>query len=110
MTPETVGMVLVLVAAMVEGFAHIFFKKATLYPARKVFWIALGIGLFSIEVSTYTGALQFLDVAVAFPLGSLSFVATTLLSVWLLGEKVTRTRWIGVVLILVGAALVAGQA
>jgi uncharacterized membrane protein len=51
-----------------------------------------------------------LAVSIAFPLGSLSFVAVTFLSQCLLRERVDRTRWVGVVLILLGASLVAGHA
>lgn len=110
MTGVMLGVVLVLVATLFEGFAHVFFKKATLDAARKAGWIGIGVAFFAVEVLVYTGALQFLDVSTAFPLGSVSFIATTLLSVWLLGETVTPTRWLGVGLILVGAILVAGQA
>jgi len=46
------------------------------------------------------------DVSFVWPLTALSFVFTTFAAVWFLGEKVTSARWIGVVLILIGAGLV----
>ncbi|MCD6052520.1 MAG: putative rane protein [Verrucomicrobia bacterium] len=46
------------------------------------------------------------DVSFVWPLTALSFVFTTFAAVWFLGEKVSTTRWIGVVLILIGAGLV----
>ena len=67
-------------------------------------------GLFVAETLMYTGALTFLDVSTAYPIGSLSFVAVTVLSHFILGERVTRHRWIGVGLILLGASLVVAQA
>lgn len=46
------------------------------------------------------------DVSFVWPLTALSFVFTTFAAVWFLGEKVTSVRWLGVILILVGAGLV----
>jgi drug/metabolite transporter (DMT)-like permease len=46
------------------------------------------------------------DVSFVWPLTALSFVFTTFAAVWFLGEKVSSLRWIGVVLILIGAGLV----
>jgi uncharacterized membrane protein len=46
------------------------------------------------------------DVSFVWPMTSLSFVFTTFAAVWFLGEKVTSVRWIGVVLIVIGAGLI----
>ena len=65
--------------------------------------------LFVFEALFYTAALQRLDVSTAYPLGALSFVSVTLFSRWLLKETVDRKRWIGLALIVCGAALVVVQ-
>jgi len=46
------------------------------------------------------------DVSLIWPLTSLGFVLTALSARFILHEQVTGTRWIGVALIVVGAALV----
>jgi uncharacterized membrane protein len=46
------------------------------------------------------------DVSFVWPLTALSFVFTTFAAMWFLHEKVSTTRWIGVVLILIGAGMV----
>jgi drug/metabolite transporter (DMT)-like permease len=46
------------------------------------------------------------DVSFIWPLTSLSFVMTTLAAQFFLHEKVTTVRWGGVVLIMIGAALI----
>ncbi|HEY1171241.1 MAG TPA: DMT family transporter [Verrucomicrobiae bacterium] len=46
------------------------------------------------------------DVSFVWPLTALSFVFTTFAATWFLGEKVSSVRWLGVILILVGAGLV----
>ncbi|MDR3440113.1 EamA family transporter [Telmatospirillum sp.] len=106
MTAALVGVLLVVLCTMIEGFAQIFLKKSSAVCDRRRLWAVIGIALFVIEALVYTVALQFLDVSTAYPIGSLSFVAVTVLSRWMLGETVTRTRWVGVGLIIVGAGLV----
>jgi drug/metabolite transporter (DMT)-like permease len=46
------------------------------------------------------------DISLVWPLTSLSMVMTTLAAIVLLGEKVSGTRWAGVVLMMLGAALI----
>jgi drug/metabolite transporter (DMT)-like permease len=110
MTPTQFGIVLALVATLIEGFAQVFLKKAALSSTRKGSWRVLGFAFFGVETLVYTWSLRYLAVSIAFPLGSLSFVAVTLLSQCILRERVDRTRWIGIAFILVGASLVAGHA
>jgi drug/metabolite transporter (DMT)-like permease len=46
------------------------------------------------------------DISFLWPLTALSFVFATLAAIWFLGEHVSAIRWIGVVLIMAGAALI----
>ena len=46
------------------------------------------------------------DISFLWPLTALSFVFATLAAMLFLGETVSRTRWIGVVLIVIGAAFI----
>jgi drug/metabolite transporter (DMT)-like permease len=108
MSGTLLGVVLVVACAAIEGFAQMFFKLSG--SGRRVLWIGLGLGFFAAETLIYSGALTLLDVGTAYPLGSLSFIAVAVLSQVFLGERVSRQRWIGVVLILVGAGLVVAHA
>jgi drug/metabolite transporter (DMT)-like permease len=110
MSPVAFGVLLVVVSTMVEGFGQIFLKKSALDAARRHLWILLGVAVLIVEVLLYSGALRFLAVSTAFPITSLSFVMVTLLSHWLLGEKVTPLRWAGVGLILIGTSLIVAHA
>lgn len=51
-------------------------------------------------------ALTEVEVSKAYPILALSFGLTTILSVMLLEEQVSKTRWLGVGLISLGAAIV----
>jgi drug/metabolite transporter (DMT)-like permease len=109
-TFTTIGVLFAVAAAMLEGFAQLFLKKSVLAGRRRGYWIGLGVALFVLESIVYTGALRHLDVSTAFPLSSLSFVVVTLLSQWMLRERVTAMRWLGVGLILSGTVLLVADA
>jgi undecaprenyl phosphate-alpha-L-ara4N flippase subunit ArnE len=106
MSPTLIGVLLVVLAAAIEGFGQIFLKKSTLEQVRRPVWLASGMAVFAVQAVVYTGALKFLDVSTAFALGTLSFVSVALLSKWLLREPVTISRWVGVGLIMAGASLI----
>jgi len=46
------------------------------------------------------------DISFLWPLTGLSFVFATFAAIWFLDERVSAARWIGVVLIMAGAALI----
>ncbi len=125
MMHELTGVAVMLAAVSVESFAQLFlklgaagahgmpspgpgegaFRSLPSLPARV--WLALGILAYGLEILLYTAALYFLDVSVAFPLGSLCFVGVALLSRVFLKEAVGPVRWLGVACILAGAVFVA---
>jgi len=125
MTPEATGILATIAAVGVESFAQLFLKigasggagiLAGPWRARAGriaagssarAWISLGLLAYGCEVLLYTLALHFLEVSVAFPLGSLCFVGVALLSRIFLGEAVGRVRWLGILCIIAGAVFVA---
>jgi len=46
------------------------------------------------------------DISFLWPLTALSFVFATLAAIWFLGETVSWVRWVGVILIMIGAAFI----
>ncbi len=73
--------------------------------AWKIFtntYIILGIILYAISVFLWLGAMSSLDVSYMYPLLSLGYVLTAVLSFVLIGENITLLRWTGIALILVG--------
>jgi drug/metabolite transporter (DMT)-like permease len=110
MSVTAFGIFLVVVCTVLEGIAQVLVKQSTIARARKYLWIFSGLFIFALEAVIYTDALRSLDVSIAFPVGSLSFVVVTLLSQWWLGEEINRSRWIGIGLICAGTALIVTQA
>ena len=125
MNHEFTGIVAVVTATAVEACAQLCLKigaaggsgflptswrqRARLFPftTTPAGWYLFGFLAYVIEIGLYTFALRFLDVSVAFPLGSLCFVGVALLSRIVLAEAVGRTRWLGIALILAGTVFVA---
>jgi len=69
-------------------------------------YILLGVFFEALFFGTLLMLMSRGDVSFVWPMTSLSFVFTTFAAVWFLGEKVTSVRWIGVVLIVIGAGLI----
>jgi drug/metabolite transporter (DMT)-like permease len=110
MTPAITGVLLVILCSVIEGVAQVFFKKSALAARRKALWVGAGIALFILQALIYTGALQFVEVSTAFPIGSIGFVIVAILSRRMLNEPVTRSRWIGIALIISGVSMLAAHA
>ncbi len=100
------GIALVVASSTIEGFAQVCLKRSATVVREKRRWLWLGIALFVLEALLYSGALRSLDISTAYPMGALSFVSVTLFSGWLLNEAISRKRWLGLGLIVCGAALV----
>lgn len=69
-------------------------------------WVALGIVLLLGFLASYLSALSWSDLTYVLPATSFGYVLLALLSVWLLGEKVSVSRWIGILLVSSGVAIV----
>jgi drug/metabolite transporter (DMT)-like permease len=110
MTTTAAGVLLVSLCALIEGFAQLAFKMSASVPARRALWIAAGVALFLVRAVAYSQALRYLNVSIAYAVDALSFVAVTVLSLWLLREHVTTIRWAGVALIMIGIGMIVAQA
>jgi drug/metabolite transporter (DMT)-like permease len=67
--------------------------------------IVLGVALEAVFFGILLYMLSKRDVSFVWPLTSLGFIFTTLAAALVLGEKVSAARWIGVLLIALGAGL-----
>lgn len=109
MNVPVAGVLLVLSSSAIEGLAQVCLKRSTSLSVSKLRWMALGVALFIVEALCYTVALQSLEISTAYPLSALSFISVALFSRWLLKESIDGRRWLGLGLIVCGAALVVGQ-
>ncbi len=118
MSARTIGFACVVAAVLFEALGQLAFKRGAeqassednLVVQAARWWrnraVLLGIGCFIIEAFVWTMALRRLEVSMAFPAGSLSFVFVALLARFFLQEEVGLQRWIGIWLILGGVVLI----
>ncbi|MFC4769329.1 EamA family transporter [Effusibacillus consociatus] len=78
--------------------------KAALQP-----YVILGLFLYVAATGLWFIVLSRMSLSVAYPLQSLAYVLGVLIAWSLFGEMVPPIRWIGVLVILVGVALVAWE-
>ncbi len=68
-------------------------------------WFWLGLGLMIVSFYAFLAMLSWYPVSFVVPATSLAYVAGALGAKFLLSERLSRTRWAGVVLICLGVAL-----
>ncbi len=110
MNPVFSGILLVAFSTIFDSFSQISMKKATPRNGATAIWIGAAVFFSCVEAVLYTFALKVLAVGIAFAISGLSFATVTVLARILLKEHVTMTRWIGVMLIVTGASMVAAYA
>jgi len=71
-------------------------------------WAALGVTLLIVWLLSRMTLLSWADLSYVLPVTSLGYVLVALLGRWLLDERITSTRWAGILLIVAGVALVGG--
>jgi uncharacterized membrane protein len=106
---ESTGVIL-----LKKGMTHIGDMNG--YTAAEIFRVVkAGVANPQILLGVFFEALFFLcllvlmsksDISFLWPLTALSFVFATFAAIWFLGEQVSAVRWIGVVLIMIGAAFI----
>jgi drug/metabolite transporter (DMT)-like permease len=114
---------LLIVSDILETAIHFFFKKSTLTQSNpavadagtaieffKAVFISpyLWAGLFTVVAVfiIWSTVLSKIDLSVAVPIASFSYIFVPLVSIIFLGERITLLRWAGILFILVGVILV----
>jgi drug/metabolite transporter (DMT)-like permease len=83
-------------AALVKFFAR----------ALRVSWMWVGVTMMGIAFFSLLAVLSRENVSLVVPVTALSYAAGALGGKFFLGEKVTRRRWAGVLLVCIGVAIV----
>ncbi len=120
----TLKILLMLIACdILETAIHFFFKKSVLAQNTKVivdiatagefFKVTfaspfLWLGLFTVVVVfiIWSTVLTKIDLSVAVPIASFSYILVPLVSIIFLHEQITTLRWVGILLILSGVIFV----
>ncbi len=97
---------LYVVAETTEQLAY---SLAGTRPHGRLVWIILGIMLHLVLLASWCWLLLLVPLGVATPLTGLTYVTIALASRVVLRERVSRRCWAGVLCIVIGFALIAGQ-
>ena len=73
-------------------------------------WVALGVVLLVLWQLSRMALLSWADLSYVVPVTSVGYVVVALIGKVLLNEDITGRRWMGIVLIMAGVALVSGSA
>ncbi|MGA2037671.1 MAG: EamA family transporter [Bryobacteraceae bacterium] len=69
-------------------------------------WAALGVSLLIVWLLSRMTLLSWADLSYVLPVTSLGYALVAFVGRWLLDERITATRWAGILLIMAGVALV----
>jgi len=87
----------------IAGLAVLPYLRALLNP-----WVAAGVFCLAVWMLANLALLSRADLSYVLPVTSISYTLVALMGHFLLGEQVSGMRWIGIVVITVGAMLVGG--
>ncbi|MGC2828389.1 MAG: EamA family transporter [Candidatus Acidiferrum sp.] len=77
-----------------------------IFRAMKVAWMWLGLAMMTLAFFSLLAVLSIENVSFVVPITALSYAAGALGGVVFLGERVSRRRWAGVLLVCIGVTLV----
>ena len=84
--------------------------RATVAAVARCGWITAGLATYVAEFFIWLRILAEVPLSIAFPIASANFLAITLASAVVLGERVGRRQWLGSFLITCGVIIVARTA
>jgi uncharacterized membrane protein len=112
MSTEPWAFILVIIAAILGGFGGLYFKlgadklKFNIKDLIKNWRLMLGVLFYGTSTIFFIASLKGGDVTVIYPFASLTYVCVVLLSIKLLKEKMNLYKWIGIISIIAGVALI----
>jgi undecaprenyl phosphate-alpha-L-ara4N flippase subunit ArnE len=103
---------LVLLASLAGGIGQILFKMASAAQSRIVLgWVLEPKGLaaiaaYLVAAVLFLSALRHERVSILYPILAASYLWVSLLSFWVLKEKILFLTWVGLAMILLGVVLI----
>jgi drug/metabolite transporter (DMT)-like permease len=96
-------------AMKVVGEVHDFRPGALLrfvYRAMRVGWMWIGIGMMTLAFFSLLAMLSIENVSFVVPVTALSYAAGAVGALFFLRERISKQRWLGVLIVCVGVTLV----
>jgi len=106
---ELWAIALVLLGGAFGSFGPIYLKKGSAMSFKyfyKNFNLIFGVFFYGVGTVLFIPALKGGELSILYPLVSLMYIWVSLLSVKMLGEKMNKFKWIGILLIILGVSLI----
>ena len=101
---------LVVLAGLLGSLGPIYLKKASdKFSFKTIFsnyYLFLGVIFYGIGTVLFIPALKGGDLSILYPLIALTYIWVSFLSIKMLGEKMNRFKWIGILLIIIGVTFI----
>lgn len=113
--------VLIIIKDTIESFGDLFFKMGTLstcisnvtlsnvleFTSRITSspWLWIGVLFYLLNFFLWIALLSRVDLSIAFPMSSLTYIIVPFLAILFLGEYVAPVRWAGILFIIIGVSL-----
>ncbi len=102
----------VLLCALMGAFGQVFFKLGSKTISMDIMsWILnwkllTGITLYALATVVFVAALKFSNLSIVYPIIATSYIWVTLFSIFYLGESFPAYKWLGIIMILAGVAII----
>jgi len=113
MQTELWAVLLVVIAGIIGAFGPIYLKKgsalidkkklSTIYKNKFLMW---GILIYGISTIMFIPALKGGDLSVLYPLVGLDYVWVCVYSIFMLKERMTMLKWMGIITIVIGVTFI----
>jgi drug/metabolite transporter (DMT)-like permease len=106
------SLILVIVGCVIGAYGGILLKKASgtlklrLSSIIHNKYLIKGVLIYGVGTVMYIIALRGGELSILYPLIATTYIWTAIFSQKLLGEKMNRYKWIGIILILIGVSLI----
>ena len=103
---------LVILATLVGAFGPILLKKASAKSLSSIralttnYHLFGGVALYAMGTLLFIPALRGGELSVLYPFVALTYIWVSFLSVKFLGEKMSRLKWVGIALIIIGVSFI----
>ena len=106
------AILITLVTAIIGSFGAIYLKKGARdykFPFEGLFTninLIIGIVLYVISLIIFIAALRLDRISLLYPIVATAYIWISLLSIWILKEKMNLWKWIGIFLIVIGISFI----
>lgn len=107
------AIILVIIGGLIGAFGPIFLKKAASTINFKEFstilknkYLFFGVLVYFLSTIVFVPALKGGDLSVLYPLVGLSYVWVCFYSKYMLNEKMTFIKWLGIIIIIIGVSFI----